>query len=1298
MNNKPAAHQNDAAQNGGLIQGSNTVSAEETACSACPDGVAADSPIDPSRGAKVLSNEIDFALPSAAMPLVWARTYSSHVDAEHGGACGVLGYGWHLESCSIRLDVQAERALLFDAAGRTITFPAPLLPGSALYHSSEKLWLLRGGENAPNHNEAAWRHVPPDWVSDPDSIVVTSSDRSLFLRFSRRADQNVWPLTERRDRLGNSQRYKWVPSSWAPSDEALPALLLGEIDDGAGRRYRLHYVQHHPARPAAGPGWREQAGWLADSGWRLTQVELLETLDGDSFPNESARKTFEAAQTALKYPNILTAHGLILVRYDYDKHTGDLIQVRDRANTVTCVFSARNHLLVSCRHRGGPLYRYEYEADEPGAKIIEQHGGLDYRFTYFEDQPGLSRTVIRDSLEREQTYTFEGEGNLKRLVTRLRADGSLIRYAYDADGHLIGITNPLGRKTKMHRDKEGRLIGLEGPARHRTRTVYNETGQPIEYEEAARLTRYQYDAWGRLASIAHSDGTREAFQYPEPGQSRTANLPIRLIDARGEAKHLEWNSAGKLVSYTDCSNKTTRYHYSFWGGLLAETDALGQSTRFERDQTDKLLSMTLPDSSLVRYEYDTEGHLTDIIEPDGSRQRFVWDVDGQLIESIDAAEHRQRYHYDPAGRLIALENENGARASFEYDIMDRLIREIGFDLRVQRYRYDLLGQLTDKIEESLPTHPTIRYDYDEAGNMAARHLPANGPIAPLTERFEWNAQGQLISVEGGGGKIEFEYDEHGQPCAETQTQMQPDGRLWQWKHHQKLNELGVKQRCAYGELPPIDWLTYGSGHLFKVDLLGFTILFESDDLHREIRRSIRTAHSKRLFFNETAYNALGKVSERTLKIGGSIREKKRYRYDPLGRLIEIDDAFGARIRYTYNKADGLTSSCHGARTFRYAFDAAGNRIDPRALAPDQRAENPKQENAVPAFSGQSGFCANRLWINNRIERLDDIQNTFDAAGNLIRQKRPDGATLELHYDGAFRLTALTRTHPDGTRLDAWYKYDAFSRRIAKGVTEHGIEKVTRYGWDGNLLVHEATQECLTTILYPPGSFVPLARIEQDSGVRRVSFFVTDHAGTPNKLIDEEGQIIWEAEPDDWAAVRNEKGVRQPIRFQGQWMDEESGLHYNRYRYYDPKLGRYITQDPIGLKGGMNPFAYVDGNPVSDIDPMGLVGLIGLIARPLTIAMNYGGVVGVTDFSPRPPSALPYDPTFTSCAHYSGNTLQERILRRACDSFGTDPNSNCARKCLHDKLPSNRSSNPPLSWYLRDHPVCWYECGWPKGWR
>jgi len=143
-------------------------------------------------------------------------------------------------------------------------------------------------------------------------------------------------------------------------------------------------------------------------------------------------------------------------------------------------------------------------------------------------------------------------------------------------------------------------------------------------------------------------------------------------------------------------------------------------------------------------------------------------------------------------------------------------------------------------------------------------------------------------------------------------------------------------------------------------------------------------------------------------------------------------------------------------------------------------------------------------------------------------------------------------------------------------------------------VREETDNQRTTVVYEPGSFVPMLRIDDTEQGQVLSAYITDALGTPMQLVTPSGQPRWLAEPDDWAAVKNQRAVRnvtQPIRFQGQWHDEESGLYYNRHRYYDPQQGRYISQDPIGLRGGTNLYGYVT-NPTGMVDPLGLYGVLG----------------------------------------------------------------------------------------------------------
>ena len=1144
------------------------------------------SSVPPSTGALLLADEIDFALPSATMPLAWSRTYASYVSAEHGGPCGVLGHGWRQPLCDTRLTVQEQRTLLFDATGRCIVFPEALTPGAALHNPAEGIRLLRGGKAPSWHQEAAFRHIPLEWAQEPECIIVTGRDTSLFWRFAQPARQGPWILVEQRNRLGQRCNYHWQA---AHPERAGSPLLLKELTDGAARRYRLHYLAIPPAREADA-----QTGWQADIGWRLLQVELLQA--DELCLNETSREAFEAAQAALQHPDLPHTQGLILVRYDYDEATDDLIRVRDHANTVTHEFCTYNHLMLSQRRRGGPLQRYRYDGVGPGARIIEQHNenGLSYFFTYHEGGGELQRTTLRDNLGREEVCHFEIIGGHNCPVKHTRADGSAVLRAYDNAGQLLSFTEPFGRQTRIERDLEGRIIELEEPASARQRDKYDPTGQLLEHERAGRQTRYQYDAYGRLERITHPDATQEERHYPEP----TTMLPDRLIDPKGNTWHLQWSPAGQLLSLTDSAQQSTRYRYNLWGQLLSETNALDEITRYEYDHANQLTRISLPDGNHLHYAYDLKGRLIKADAPGDTQHCYRWDDNDQLIEHLDAAARRRRCLYDLAGRLVVLENENGVQARFEYDAMNRLVCETGFDKRVQRYRYNLLGQLMEKIEESLPARPITRYDYDAAGNLSACHLPANAGIPALSEYFEWDAYGQLTQAHGPGCKVAFEYDPCGRLIAETQIQQYPGAQPWQWGHRQELDEWGLRQRTHYTALPAVDWLSNGAGHLSAIRLGEAHIEIERDALHRETVRRACAGHT--LFTHASAYTALGGFATRRLNIGERALEHKHYRYDPLGQLVEIDEyILSGKIQYTYDKANRLVGSRHGAQSFEYLFDAADNRIDPRA----------------------STESHDWRWTDNRIEQFNGIRNTFDAAGNLTAQTRPDGVTLKMCYDGANRLITLNRTNPDGTTLDAWYAYDPFSRRIAKGVIEGGAQKLTRYGWEGNKLVHEATEERLSTILYPPedgtSSFAPVMRVEQTlepsppaPGALALSFFVTDHAGTPAKLINGESRIIWQAEPHDWAAVRNEQGVRQPIRFQGQWLDEESGFYYNRYRYYDPSQGRYITQDPIGLEGGINLYAYVGGSPIFDIDPLGLYDIIVNDTGGRNGA-TYGGTMTVT---------------------------------------------------------------------------------------
>jgi RHS repeat-associated protein len=189
--------------------------------------------------------------------------------------------------------------------------------------------------------------------------------------------------------------------------------------------------------------------------------------------------------------------------------------------------------------------------------------------------------------------------------------------------------------------------------------------------------------------------------------------------------------------------------------------------------------------------------------------------------------------------------------------------------------------------------------------------------------------------------------------------------------------------------------------------------------------------------------------------------------------------------------------------------------------------------------------------------------------------------------------------PGGER---WrYAYDPFGRRIRKeklsdiaaGTRAVGCE----YQWSGDQLIAEtpvyadgtAAYEEIIHWLYAPGGLTPVAR--QEKG--KLHYVVSDHMGTPRELLTEQGKRAWAGrlslwgKGSQWAVAANDADkLSCNLRFAGQYEDEESGLHYNRFRYYDTETGQYLTPDPIGLAGGVNPYGYVH-NPLGWVDPLGL---------------------------------------------------------------------------------------------------------------
>ncbi|WP_252413553.1 RHS repeat domain-containing protein, partial [Aeromonas veronii] len=281
------------------------------------------------------------------------------------------------------------------------------------------------------------------------------------------------------------------------------------------------------------------------------------------------------------------------------------------------------------------------------------------------------------------------------------------------------------------------------------------------------------------------------------------------------------------------------------------------------------------------------------------------------------------------------------------------------------------------------------------------------------------------------------------------------------------------------------------------------------------------------------------------------------RYDPLDRLLEV----------------------RGELTERFLHDPAGNLLS-------------------QTLGGQFEGARTQ---GNRLLLSGDRHFEYDEFGRLAIERRGKGQSLVTHYHYDCQHQLVRAELPDGTTAN--YDYDAFGRRIRKTVSGAKGELVTEFLWQANNLIAEnsyqlgddkrRTDEQYRSFIYEPGSFKPLVQLEGEGQDAEVFHYQLDHLGTPLALTRDNGATAWQVRYRAYGNVWREDiaEVATPLRFQGQYFDAESGLHYNRHRYYQPETGRFITPDPIGLAGGLNNYQYAP-NPIGWVDPLGLSNVPG----------------------------------------------------------------------------------------------------------
>ncbi|WP_338225288.1 RHS repeat protein, partial [Escherichia coli] len=800
---------------------------------------------------------------------------------------------------------------------------------------------------------------------------------------------------------------------------------------------------------------------------------------------------------------------------------------------------------------GKGIHRYYYD---PDGNILREEAPDGSTTTYEWDE--FHHLLARHSpAGRVEKFEYNAaHGQLSRYTA---ADGAEWQYRYDERGLLSNITDPAGQTWTQQCDERGLPVSLVSPQGEETRLAYTAQGllSGIFRQDERRLG-IEYDHHNRPETLTDVMGREHHTEYSGH------DLPVKMRGPGGQSVRLQWQQHHKLSGLERTGTGAEGFRYDRHGNLLAWTDGNGVVWTMEYGPFDLPVARTDGEGHRWQYRYDKDTlQLTEVINPQGESYLYILDNCGRVTEERDWGGVVWRYRYDADGLCTARVN------GLEETIL---------------YSRDAAGRLAEVITPEGKT----QYAYDKSGRLTGIFSPDG-----TSQRTGYDERGRVNVTTQGRRAIEYHYpDEHTViRCIlppEDERDRHPDESL-------------LKTTYRYN----------AAGELTEIILPGDeTLMFSRDEAGREVLR-----HSNRGFACEQGWNAAGQpVSQRAgffpeeATWGGLVPSLVReYRYDSAGNVSGVTsrEDYGRETRREYRldrngQVTAVTASGtglgYGEGDESYGYDSCG-------YLKAQSAGRHRISEETDQYAG-----------GHRLKQAGNTQYDYDAAGRMvIRTKHRDGyrpETERFRWDSLDQLTGYC-----SAQGEQWeYRYDASGRRTEKRCDRKKIRFT--YLWDGDSIaeIREYRDDKLYSVRHLVFNSFELisqqfSRVRQPhpsvapQWVTRTNHAVSDLTGRPLMLFNSEGKTVWRpGQTSLWGLALSlpaDTGYPDPrgeldpeadpgLLYAGQWQDAESGLCYNRFRYYEPETGMYLVSDPLGLLGGEQTYRYVP-NPCGWVDPLGL---------------------------------------------------------------------------------------------------------------
>jgi RHS repeat-associated protein len=813
----------------------------------------------------------------------------------------------------------------------------------------------------------------------------------------------------------------------------------------------------------------------------------------------------------------------------------------------------------------------------------------------------LGFAAAKTGTARSWQYTYNSVGQMLTRSGPADASGNvdalrLIYYADTSESHTIGdlasATNGAGEMTVIREySKDGLATNIRQPGGQTIKLVYGPRRRLVartveDSTGLAETTRYQYDDAGQLTRVTAADGSSVEYGYD------AAHRLTDLRDGIGNTAHFSLDNMGNVIRQEVRGAD---------GELVATTqrsyDALNRLQKEQRDDQD-------PGNS---YTYDPGGNLTTITDPLGRITSQVFDgFDRVLKQTLPA----------PAPSAAAPE------IGFGYSHQDRLLSVTDPKKLTTCYIVDGLGQQTSIISPDTGTsisqfdgagHPD--YSVDAAGRKTVYRFDAVRRVTQIGNSvFEYGkdgsgATGRLTKMIDDSGQTTFTYDGFGRILTKAQSVSvgaSTKNFTLAYTHGSTGNSIGHVTSMTYPSGNRVD-IIYGSdGRAFTLAITapGSTPMTILSAIRYQPFGAVRgwtwgnsTTANPNVY--ERVFDLDGRIISYPLGHPANNGTVRTLSYDAAGRITaskHTGSSAAAALdqRYDYDGLDHLTGFDAANTSQRFAYDANGNRTQ--------------------ATFGANTYLNTINASSNRLTRTTGPapakQNSYDSAGNLTN----DG-TIQYSYGSDGRVSSVLRGG-----ATTGYRYNGLGQRVAKtGTTGTAVHYL--YDESGKLVgeydgAGQAIQETVyfgdfPVVVLKPGTPNEGTKIPVKLGIYYV---YTDHIWTPRVLTRAtDNKPVWRwdsADPfglDQPASNPNDLGVFiYNARFPGQVFDKETNNNYNYFRDYDPQQGRYVQSDPIGLEGGTNTYGYVEGNPISHIDPSGRVATVVVNGNNVSITMGMSG--------------------------------------------------------------------------------------------